>query len=233
MALAKSKCKSVLKSLKAGRADGRKTALVEENWPFIIPPLLTVVDDDSTNYKAKGCELMTILLQVTPASTLSRTGLGELFEDAVLPYLAYLPTLTPEEESLQLLGAAYPALTSLTRTRFPGHSGVDARGKHLDRIVRQGILKGYYHAGEHAKVTELLVGQISVLVDEMGIWAVKHLKVWISDIRARTSSGLTPRRISCRCSLMYWVPPSQRLTLHCSWRRRKLSKASLSTAGPG
>lgn len=162
--------------------DVKQAALVEDNWPLIIPPLLTIIDDDSTKYKAKGCELMMILLQVTKSSTLSRTGLGEVFENAVLPYLAHLPTLTPEKESLQLLRAAYPALTSLARTRFPGHQGIDARRKHLDKIVRQGILQGYYHANEHVKITDLLVGQISVLVEEMGIWTVKHLKVCITDI---------------------------------------------------
>lgn len=162
-----------------------QAALVEENWPLIIPPLLTIIDDESTEYKAKGCELMTLLLRITPSSTLSRTGLGEVFENAVLPYLAYLPSLTPEGESLQLLGAAYPALISLARTRFPGgHIAMDARRKHLDTIVRQGILKGYYHAKEHVKITEFLVGQITVLVEEMGIWAAKHLKVHIEDICA-------------------------------------------------
>jgi tRNA nucleotidyltransferase (CCA-adding enzyme) len=156
-----------------------QAALVEENWPLIIPPLLTIIDDESTTYKIKGCELMTILLKNTPSSTLSRTGLGEVFEDAVLPYLAYLPTVTPEDESLQLLGAAYPALISLVRTMFSGRNVINSRRKHLDKIVRQGILKGYYHAREHVKIMELLVGQITVLVDEMGVWAVKHLKVCI------------------------------------------------------
>ena len=191
-----------------------QVALVEENWPLIIPPLLTIIDDESIKYKAIGCELMTILLQVTPSSTLSRTGLGELFENAVLPYLAYLPSLTSEEESLQLLGAAYPALICLTRTRFPGHNGIDDRRKHMDKIVREGIMRGYHHASEHAKIAELLVDQISVLVEDMGIWAVKHLKVCVSKTCVCTSRRLTRRRISCRCFRMYWLPRSERPTLH-------------------
>lgn len=121
---------------------------------------------------------MVTLLQATPSSVLSRTGLGEVFEDAVMPYLQYLPTLTPERQSLRLVGAAYPALVTLTRTRYPGPSSIDARRKSVDKIVRQGILKGYHHAGEHVKITELLILQIPTLVDEMDILSVKHLKVW-------------------------------------------------------
>lgn len=151
--------------------------LAEENWPLVIPPLLTIIDDDWVEYKARGCELMIVLLQATPSSMLSRTGLGEVFEEAIMPYLQYLPTLTPEDQSLRLLSAAYPALLSLSRNRYPGHSNVTARRKSLDNIMRQGIIQGYYRANEHVKITELLVLQILTLVDEMGIWSVKHLKV--------------------------------------------------------
>jgi len=178
----KSSCKRIARRVQDDMTNVTQAALVEENWSLIIPPLLTIIDDESTDYKAKGCELMTILLKNTPSSTLSRTGMGEVFENAVLPYLAYLPTVTPEDESLQLLGAAYPALICLARTRFSGHSAIDTRRKHLDKLVRQGILRGYYHAREYVQVTECLVGQITILVKEMGVWAIKHLKVCIRDM---------------------------------------------------
>ncbi|KAI9874184.1 MAG: hypothetical protein M1830_010096 [Pleopsidium flavum] len=151
-------------------------ALAEDNWPLIIPPLLTIVDDDLIEYKARGCELVVLLLRVTPPSMLSRTGVGEVFDDAIMPYLQYLPSLTPENQSIRLLDTAYPALITLTHSRFFGHSNVNARRRSLDKIVRQGILKGYYHANEHVKITELLVLQIPMLVDDMGIWSVTHLK---------------------------------------------------------
>lgn len=110
---------------------------------------------------------------------LHRTGLGEVFENAIMPCLMHLPSLTEEAESIQLLSAAYPALFRLARVRFPEDKDHRARIKALDRIMRQGILKGYLHAGENVRIADLLVKQMIVVVDEMGIDIVKYLKVCI------------------------------------------------------
>lgn len=150
---------------------------VQANWPLIIPPLLALMDDSSSKYKVKGCNFLAIFLQKCPSPLLERTGLGEILEDAVMPCLLSLPSLTEEAESLQMLTAAYPALISLAFVRFPGEEHKAARIKALDKILRTGILKGYAHAGEHVKVAELLVNEMTVLANELGVGFVKHLKV--------------------------------------------------------
>lgn len=94
-------------------------ATVEQSWPLLIPPILTIVDDRDPTFKALGCELLTLLLHATPPPLLVRTGLGEVMEEAVMPCTAYLPTLTPEEQSYALLGAAYTALFALGDVRYP------------------------------------------------------------------------------------------------------------------
>lgn len=190
---------------------------MESNWPLIIPPLLTLIDDDTTEYKSKGCELLTLLLNAAHPDFLQQTGLGEVFEDAVMPCLSYLPTLTLEIESLQLLGAAYPALVTLAHVRYP-KDGEDRkqRTRFLGRVLHQGVLKGYVHAGDHAKIAELLVLQISVLVDEMGVSCVKHFKArmpyrnfWVVSLTVvvRTCSPccrVSYRRLSPRPVLLYF-----------------------------
>jgi tRNA nucleotidyltransferase (CCA-adding enzyme) len=99
-----------------------------------------------------------------------------------MPCLSYLPTLTPEEESVRLLSAVYPALLTLIQRRYatPSEDGERQRIKALDKILRVGILHGYAHAGENVTIATLLVSQISDLVNQMGIVSVKHLKVCIS-----------------------------------------------------
>ncbi|CAD6583397.1 MAG: hypothetical protein ASARMPREDX12_005298 [Alectoria sarmentosa] len=149
---------------------------VQANWPLIIPPLLALIDDSSTKYKVKGCKFLAIFLQKCSSLLLERTGLGGIFETAVLPCLLSLPSLTEEAESLQMLKAAYPVLVSLALVRFPGKTHQVARIKALDKVLRNGILKGYAHAGEHVKLAELLVKEMTVLVNELGIESVKHLK---------------------------------------------------------
>ena len=49
--------------------------------------------------------------------------------------------------------------------------------KSFDQIFRKGVLKGYAHAGEHARIAELLIRSATDLVNEMGTASVKHLKV--------------------------------------------------------
>ncbi|KAL8799824.1 MAG: hypothetical protein Q9182_005619 [Xanthomendoza sp. 2 TL-2023] len=155
--------------------------LVEKHWPLIIPPLLTILDDVSVAYKIRGCQLLDILLTVTPSSLLERSGLGEVFHNTLLPYLLYLPTLTPEEESLPLLNATYNTLITLTQSRFPASfprssTANPQKIQTLSAIFRYGILKSHTHIGENVRVCELLMRKSANLVPAMGIHSVKHLK---------------------------------------------------------
>lgn len=164
-------------------------------WPLLIPPLLTLIDDTTTRFKTLGCTLLTTFLNKCPPPLLHRTGLASVFENAVSPCLSYLPSLTPETESVKILGAAYPALITLANARFASDQGEgqgngrrkglgdgregkkgDGRIKALDRILRSGILKGHGLAGEHVEIAEVLVSQLGVLVAEMGLESVRHLK---------------------------------------------------------
>jgi hypothetical protein len=117
---------------------------------------------------------------------LKQTGLGEVFEDAVSPTLMYLPAVTPVEESLKLLPSAYEAMFVLGSVQYPRPvSGTQTqRGKEetenmkfYDRMMREGILRGYVHAQEYSGIVDILLQQLASLVERMGIYGVKHLKV--------------------------------------------------------
>jgi len=94
-----------------------------------------------------------------------------------MPTLLYLPNLTPVEESLVLLPAAYSALGVLCDVRFDGGEKVNERFSALDRVMRQGVFMGYNHASEHPAIMQVLLEQMKILVEKMGLHAVKHLKV--------------------------------------------------------
>lgn len=151
-------------------------SLVEVHWPLIIPPLLTILDDVSIKYKIKGCSLLILLLKITPANLLERSGLGDIFQNTLMPYLLYLPSLTPVEESIPLLDAAYPTLIGLTMARYNTPETTAKRTKSLDSIFRYGVLKGHAHAGENVRIASLLMKKSTDLVNTMGIYCVKHLK---------------------------------------------------------
>lgn len=96
-----------------------------------------------------------------------------------MPTLLYLPNLTPVEESLVLLPAAYKTLCVLCDVRLPGDENTKERIDALDRIMRQGVLMGYNHASEHPAIVQVILEQMRILVGKMGIHAVKHLKVFL------------------------------------------------------
>lgn len=158
--------------------------LAAEVWPLIIPPILTLVDDWETRYKRVGITLLQGLLRVTKPDLLKRTGLGEVFEEALLPCLTYLPTLTPQDESVELLSLTYPTLLLLADVRYPPNadpvsspSSPDSppRTKLLDTLLRKGILYGYQHAAEYPTITTALFTHLASILDHLGIDAVKHL----------------------------------------------------------
>lgn len=160
------------------------------------------------------------------------TGLGEVFQSALMPYLLYLPTLTPEKESLQLLSAVYPTLIALVNARFAEETDLASRTKAFDQVFRYGVLKGYAHAGENVRIAEFLVCRSTDLIKEMGIASMKHLKVrevvhslskWSlksllvhtssalgvidSSFRNRVSSTATSGIASIQCYFLEWLVP--------------------------
>lgn len=127
--------------------------------------------------KVRGCEILTLFLQTCPSILLQRTGLGEVFESTLMQYLLYLPIIVTEEECLQILRAVYPTLITLTNCRYSDKNDQGLRLNSLNKVMREGILKGYAHAGEKVHVAEMLLKQMAILIEQMGIWCAKHLKV--------------------------------------------------------
>ena len=106
---------------------------------------------------------------------MTRTGLDQVFQQAISPSLYFLPRLTPEKESIEILEPAYQALLQLASVQ----DDEKKRVRLLDMLLRDGVLTGYSHAGEHISLAEFLLRQSSCVVDRMGVHAVKHLKVCI------------------------------------------------------
>ncbi|PSS02219.1 hypothetical protein BD289DRAFT_254770 [Coniella lustricola] len=175
--------------------------LISKQWPLFIPVLLTLVDDGSTRVRAPGLAILCAFLLKFPSNILRDTGLTSVFEDAILPTLHFLPSLTPEEESIQLLDPAYTALLTLAKkTDAKASSGQYAgtrttKSQLLDKILRDGIFSAYFHAKEHIRIVKVLCLHMSNIIHEMGIHAVKHLKDLIpmhSEIMTNPFAPLAP-----------------------------------------
>lgn len=160
------------------------TSQIEPSWHLLVPPILTLLDDHYPPSKTRGCNILTTLLgrlDEQPLlrggqSLLTRTGLGPVIWDAVTPCLLLLPPLTPQSHSIPLLRATYPALLALSHCMTAGKPTRKARAKLLDKVIRDGILRGMQYGGENAKVATTLMELLATVVDQMEIWTARHLK---------------------------------------------------------
>lgn len=103
---------------------------LDAHFPLLVPPILSLIDDDEVICKAQGCALLeqftSYLANGQRSNLLERTGLADVFIDALVPNMSLLPTLTPEDESMLVLGALYPAFRALITARFPTPASSEA-----------------------------------------------------------------------------------------------------------
>ncbi|KAI5861634.1 hypothetical protein GGS23DRAFT_598410 [Durotheca rogersii] len=197
--------------------------LLQTKWPLFTPPLLTLLDEPASSpsatttssslsftevLKPRALGLLRTFWARCPPDLMADdggkgTGLAPVFEAAVFPTLLSLPALTPEPESLRLLGAAYPALLEMAGVAADldydparaaparGEAAGDRRAQEggaktrrirpaqralLGRVVRDGVMVGWHHAPEHARLAALFCETLRCVVDGLGVYAVKHLK---------------------------------------------------------
>ncbi|KAK1953573.1 hypothetical protein LY78DRAFT_594282 [Colletotrichum sublineola] len=150
--------------------------LISKSWPLFTPVLLALVDDAETKFKKKGLLILRDFLSRCPPHVIGNTGLGEIFEQSVFPSLLSLPGVTPEDEALQLLGPAYDSITELAQAWSQNGETRPEKTKLLVKVLREGVLAGYWHASEYVGIVELLAQKAIPIISQLGPYAVPHLK---------------------------------------------------------
>lgn len=135
--------------------------------------------------RGAGLEILAIFVQKCPHYVMQTTGIGAIFQDVAFPTLLFLPNLTLEKESVELLKAAYKVLIQLAQTY--GDPTSSSRRQLLDKILRDGVYAGFHHASEYVHVVEVLMQCTTTIVNCLGVYTVKHLQVtlWLSVLELR------------------------------------------------
>ena len=133
-----------------------------------------IAEDHDPQVRAQGLEVLANFIRKCPGETLLTTGIDLVFQEAIFPTLLFLPSLTPERDSLRVLSPAYTALINLA-TAY-GTSTQQAH-KLCEKLLREGIFAGYHHASEHIHIVELLMQYSTTIIGCMGIYCVKHMQV--------------------------------------------------------
>lgn len=77
---------------------------------------------------------------------------------------------TTTKRSGRLVGGATASTVTVTTAQH-------RENKLLDRALREGVFPAYFHAKEHVRIVEVLCQETALILQQMGIHAVKHLKV--------------------------------------------------------
>jgi hypothetical protein len=157
--------------------NSHQEGLISNNWHLFIPPLMTLLDDPTTSVRASGLTILSEFLKRTSPRMLVQTGLSDLLEEALMPTLSFLPTLTPVAESQLLLQKAYAALLELGDIRYSSEDDKLERNRFYDRLMREGIFYGIHHCGDITIIMELLLADMSEIINRLHIYSVKHAKV--------------------------------------------------------
>ncbi|KAK8010275.1 hypothetical protein PG990_009240 [Apiospora arundinis] len=204
--------------------------LLAQTWHLFTPVLLTLLDESETALKVRALGIFGAFWSGCPPGLMDQVGLASVFEDAVFPAVHFLPNITPEDESRLILNAAYPALFQLAglttdrdATAATTNSNEEvktatlttAQRKLLDRIIREGILTGYFHAKDHIKLTVVFCEKLAYAVNGMGILSVKYLKdilPMISEVMTNPFGTKHPQSVLSATQLLQAI-------LRCCWPR--------------
>ncbi|KAJ5098096.1 hypothetical protein N7532_005097 [Penicillium argentinense] len=177
-------------------------AHLEAHFPLLVPAILSLIDDSSITFKAKGCHLLVKLLkpiQESGSDILLRTNLVSVFQEAVTACLLSLPSITPEESSIQILGAAYPALLALLKAAYQPtlnnqkpsqlEKNREAYLTNLTKILRSHLIPSFHHISfstpasattsasfPYPRLSTFLLGWISTFCSELKIHTTKYLQ---------------------------------------------------------
>lgn len=153
----------------------RQELLIQDHWPLFMPVLLGLVEHESIEVKTRGLNILALFVGKCPDRVLQNTGIGRVFADVAFPLLLSLPSVTPEVQSISILAPAYDVLIKLAEST--GSSDNTGRRRLLDKILRDGILAGHFHASQHTRIIQILMQQTTSVVNSLGIYTTKHLTV--------------------------------------------------------
>ncbi|KAL4939303.1 hypothetical protein BDV06DRAFT_214427 [Aspergillus oleicola] len=178
---------------------------LESHLPLLIPPILALIDDETLQFKRQGCILLLQFLKPIRSSQsdiLRRTNLASVFEDALRPCFHSLPTITSEDDSIQLLSAAYPALQSLLQTSYSPPSLTESQNpcakqqknhetyiSTTTKTLRDHLIPSFHHISStdptstssfasfpYPCLSTFLLNQIAITCTDLAIHTTKYLQ---------------------------------------------------------
>ncbi|KTW32306.1 uncharacterized protein T551_00397 [Pneumocystis jirovecii RU7] len=151
--------------------------IIENNFFLIIPPLVILLEDANPNFKLKSTRCLHHLLSKCDNVFVEKTGIGNLFWEQLIQCLSYHPPSIHVTISIPLLKTSLNNLIMLALLIQP--ESKSQRVKLYDKIIYAGVFNGMLYSGEQPDMVILFMEYTRKLVNMMGIYATKHIKMLI------------------------------------------------------
>ncbi|THH27721.1 hypothetical protein EUX98_g6464 [Antrodiella citrinella] len=151
-----------------------EASVYEQLWPFVVPPIMTLLDDHEVQYKLQGVLLTKILIARAPPELLRRTGVDGLIFSSMKKCMTFLHNpMTPA-----LLRAVIPVSVTLIEAITP--PGSAPRFSQLCEVLGDGIIGSVwsYSSTDPASI-EATLETLPVMIEALGIAVARYLKVWL------------------------------------------------------
>lgn len=165
----------------------------EEQWTFIVPTTLNLIDSSDYSLKVKGARMCARLAEKARAK-LESTGLIPVFWDALILLLSYLPPAVEPLDAEKLQKAAVRALLALATER-----------EQLNFIFTKGPLSAMQHTNNNVELLISTFQNLELVVKKAQLLSVVHLQAIVQNFRSVLSDPFidaSPQLIAQACQTM-------------------------------
>jgi len=149
----------------------------EQLWPFVIPPIMILLDDHEVQYKLQGVLLAKTLVAGAPLELVRRTGVDALVFSSMKKCMTFLHNpMTPP-----LLRVVIPSSVALIESIAP--AGSARRFNQLCELLGDGIIGSVwaYSSSEPASI-EATLETLPTVIEALGIGAARYLKALVPQL---------------------------------------------------
>ncbi|KAG9296197.1 hypothetical protein G9A89_014789 [Geosiphon pyriformis] len=137
---------------------------------LVVPSILCLIDDYNIKFKIYGVSILDHLLKEVNSTVMQRMGLGKVFYQTLLACLTY----RSEESHLNLLKTSFSAMIKLIPLVDPSNDKeIHTR---FEKVLDEHVIKGLIFAGDKISIRKVLLDQLPILTDILGIVIVKYLQ---------------------------------------------------------
>jgi hypothetical protein len=145
---------------------------VKREFHLFRVPILQILDSSELKWKAQACDLITLFVSAAPNDLIKSHGYKKLFAEDLFNLFTYLPSLTPEPESVLVFDHAMPALLSLSTLE----GKVDEQM--LNRIVREAVLAPFFtlsSTSTYPALTTTILSHLPASLTALGVSSVAQI----------------------------------------------------------